>query len=488
MLKKISFLLWGLALAGCASTVATEGGFNEANTEISEVNFGGKDNFRVGVLLPLSGSAAKQGQGLKNATMLALEDARNPKLILQYYDTKGTPSGARVAAENALNQQSQLLLGPLMSSSVEAISEQAGDRNVPIIAYNTNSRVLKDGVYTLGLLIEEQVDRIMTFAAEHGRANFALLIPDNQTGVAVAKAAVKSAQKNNVKITRIAFYRPNTTDFSDVLKQMTDYPTRVQRLNSFRAKLSAQAAGGDANAAKVLARLKTQETLGEVDFDAVLIPESGASLKAAVAMFGYYDVFSPKVKFLGTSIWDGTNLSKETTMRGSWYPALSRNHSSYFAGKYADLFGERPSSLYALGYDSVALASALAKQDNADLKTALTDPDGYIGINGAFRLFDDGRNQHSLDIVEVRENGNVIVDEAPRKFTQQEGFADNGQIITDSSYQAPRIFGKSASTAQTLIYGHPLGLENQPLDYIPSAQEREIIKEGLQKLNIVVPD
>lgn len=488
MLKKISFLLWGLALAGCSSTVATNSGFNEANTEISEVNFGGKENFRVGVLLPLSGNAGRQGQGLKNATMLALEDARNPNLILQYYDTKGTPAGARVAAENALNQQTQLILGPLMSSQVEAISEQAGGRNVPVIAYSTNSRVLKDGVYTLGLLVEEQVDRIMTYAAEHGRSNFALLLPDNQTGVAVAKAAVKAAQKNNVRITRVGFYRPNTTDFSEVLKQMTDYPTRVQRLNSFRAKLSAQAAKGDGNAAKVLSRLKTQETLGDVDFDAVLIPESGASLKAAIAMFGYYDVFSPKVKFLGTSIWDGTSLNKESTMRGSWYPSLSRTHSSYFAGKYADLFGERPSSLYSLGYDSVALASALSKQNNGDLKTAITDPDGYIGINGAFRLFDNGRNQHSLDIVEVRETGNVIIDEAPRKFVEKPDMTSDEQIIVDSSYQAPRFFGKSASTAQTLIYGHPLSLENQPLDYIPSAQEREIIKDGLQKLNIVVPD
>ena len=74
MLKKISFLFGFLALAGCQSTVVTQGGAEGSSTEISEVTLGNDGTFRVGVLLPLSGNAAKQGNGLKNATMLALED------------------------------------------------------------------------------------------------------------------------------------------------------------------------------------------------------------------------------------------------------------------------------------------------------------------------------------------------------------------------------------------------------------------------------
>ena len=71
MLKKISFLFGFLALAGCQSTVVTQGGAEGSSTEISEVTLGNDGTFRVGVLLPLSGNAAKQGNGLKNATMLA---------------------------------------------------------------------------------------------------------------------------------------------------------------------------------------------------------------------------------------------------------------------------------------------------------------------------------------------------------------------------------------------------------------------------------
>lgn len=69
-----------------------------------------------------------------------------------------------------------------------------------------------------------------------------------------------------------------------------------------------------------------------------------------------------------------------------------------------------------------------------------------------------------------------------------EPFDGNSAIVLEPGYQAPRIFGKDTSTAQSLIYGRSLGLENQPLDYIPTAQEKEIVREGLQKLNIVVPE
>ena len=156
VLKKYLVLFLLTVVAGCRSAeVATQSGFDSVATDYGEVSLGGRSDFRVGVLLPLSGEAAKQGQGLKNATMMALDDVRNPNLILQYYDTKSTPEGARVAIENALNQQSDLILGPLTSSEVRAVSNSAIDRGVPVIAFSTNTDVLQSNIYTLGLLIDE---------------------------------------------------------------------------------------------------------------------------------------------------------------------------------------------------------------------------------------------------------------------------------------------------------------------------------------------
>ena len=460
MLKKISSFFVILGLCACSSTgYRAIGGQNELYTETNEITVASRDDFRVGVLLPLTGEFAKQGNGLKNATMMALDDINDSHLLLQYYDTKGTPEGASVAVENALNQGSQLIIGPMLSSSVQAITPAAKGRNVPVIAFNSASDVLQNGIYTMGLLLDEQVDRVMTYSAQKGRSRFALLLPDNNTGIAVAKAAVKSAAKNNVTVTTIGFYKPGTTDFTDVLRKMTNYSARSAKLEQMKAQYKSQAAAGDVEASKMLKKLEQMDSYGDVGFDTVLIPDYGTSLKSAVAMFGYYDVFSPEVKFIGTSIWENTPLNKESTMRGSWYPAMTRQNSSYFFNKYTELFGERPSSLYAFGYDAVALASAISRNGTDNLDSKITNPEGYLGINGVFRFFPDGQNQHSLDVKEVRASGNYIVEAGPRKFLT----TDNIKGYDNDSYYKPTIYGKNPATAEMMIFGHTISAnEYQP--------------------------
>ncbi|MBQ8464453.1 MAG: penicillin-binding protein activator [Alphaproteobacteria bacterium] len=439
-----------LSLCACVSNrIRMGGGQNELYTETNDINVIAHEDFRVGVLLPLSGEFAKQGNGLKNATMMALDDLGDNAPVLQYYDTKGTPEGASIAVENALNQGAELIIGPMLSTSVQAIKPAVKSRGVPVIAFNSASDVLQDGIYTMGLLLEEQVDRIMTYTANKGRTRFAVLIPDNATGIAVVKAAVKSAAKNGATITAIGFYRPGTTDFTDLLKNMTNYAGRSAKLAEMKAQYKSAAVGGDASASKTLKKLEQLDSYGEVGFDAVLIPDAGTSLKSAVAMFGYYDVFSPEVKFIGTSIWENTSLNKETTMRGSWYPALTRQNSSYFNNKYKELFGEQPSSLYAFGYDAVALAAAISRFGSDDLDEKITNPEGYAGINGAFRFFADGRNQHSLDIKEVRGTGNYIVEAGPRKFISAPILSSDSNQLA----QMPAIYGKNRTTAEMMIFG-----------------------------------
>jgi len=453
VLKKIFYAFMMLNLCACASRgIYSRSGQNDLYTETNDINFIADREFRVGVLLPLSGDFAKQGNGLKNATMMALDDINDDGLVLQYYDTKGTPEGASVAMENAVNQGAQLIIGPMLSSSVQAITPTAKRKDIPVIAFNSASEVLQNGIYTMGLLIDEQVDRVITYTAQQGRSRFALLLPDNNTGIAVAKAAVKAAAKNNVSITSIGFYKSGTTDFTDILKEMTNYNARAAKLAQIKAQYSAAATAGNPEAVRMMKQLDKSDTYGGVDFDTVLIPDYGTTLKSAVAMFGYYDVFSPEVKFIGTSIWDNSNLNKETTMRGSWYPSLSRQNSSYFATKYMQLFNERPSSLYAFGYDAVALASAISRHDVNHLDSKITNPEGYIGLNGVFRFFPDGHNQHSLDIKEIRDSGNYIVDAAPLKFT------DTDNLISQELFlpSKPAIYGKNPETAQMMIFGRLL--------------------------------
>ena len=487
MFKKIGLLFACLVMFSCKST--SDIGLKSDGIDYSETTLGTSGNFRVGVLLPLTGAVGKYGQGLRNATLMAMEDVQNPNLVLQFYDTKGTESGARIAIENALNNRSQLIIGPLMSTSVAAITPKAISARVPVIAFSTSEDVLQENIYTLGLLIGEQTNRLISYAARKGRERFALLLPDNSTGIAVAKAAIRSAEKHEVKVARIAFYEPNTTDFSKVLREMTDFDRRSNRVKNIKEYLKNLSSKGDETAGISLKRLEPHDSLGDVDFDAVIIPENGPRLKSALSMFGYYDVSAPQVKFLGTSVWESTALNNEYAAKGAWYTTLSRTHSAYFAKKYQDLFGEKPNSLYSLAYDAIALASALAKNKSSDMTGVITNPDGYIGINGVFRLFKNGSNEHSLDIIEIRTDKDMIIDIASRKFDERNHEFDfsSREFVLREDFIAPVITGKDAYAAQRLIFGEPLLPVHQPMTYISAEDDKQITLDALARLKIQIP-
>ena len=486
VLKRFCFVLMCLLAASCGSTgnIKDEGGADSYHTDIAEIGISSAESFRVGMLLPLTGADARYGNGLKNASMLALNDFNNPNLVLQYYDTQSTPAGARIAIENALNQRADLIIGPLKSLEVQAITDETIYQGVPVIAFSTAQEVLQPTIYTLGLLIDEQVDRIMTYAADQGRKRFALLLPDNGTGAAVARAAVKSAQKNDVAVTVVGFYQPGASDFSGIAKEMTNYAQRHDRVARIKNKLQTAAQTGDTKAAHALKKLSTREGLGDVGFDALIIPENGAKLTAAISMFAYYDAAAPQVRFLGTSLWEGNRLNNEAAVASSLYPSVRRPLAGKFASQYYNTFNEKPSSLYTLAYDAVSIANRLAQTRGENLNEDIVTQGGFGGINDRVRFFADGSNQHSLDVVEIRPEGNIVVDSGSRYF---ETIAEPlPPVAIDANYRVPQIFGKDPSLAQVMIYGQVLPDENQVPTGIDPEADQEIADRQLRDMGIYI--
>lgn len=456
-IKKIKFLFWALILTGCqqllpihSDNISVRSGF-EQSSDMSYSEFASIKTFSTAMLLPLSGKAATYGQGLKNAAMMALEDMNNTHLVINFYDTKSTPAGAASAAKEAANDGNKLIIGPLMSEEVAAAGKAVHYDNIPLISFSTSPAVLQKGIYTLGLLNNEQVERIISYAAKKGRQKIAVLVPDTTSGLSTAKAAVFAAAANGAEVVKIAFYPPETLDFAETVKAITDYETSSAEINKQKEMLQKQATAGDTQAVHELAMLKTVYSSGEVDFDAILIAENGNRLKSAAAMFGYYDISYPNVLFMGTSMWENTSLSKETTLYHSVYPVLSRVHNDYFNKKYENLFEQHPNQLFSFAYDSVALASALSKKNPNTLTENITDPDGYIGINGIFRIYENGTNKHSLDIVENTSGGAKIIDFAPKKIKDETSLQDN--LINPYLLSHPQIYGKDATLVYTHIFG-----------------------------------
>ena len=166
---------------------------------------------KIALLLPLTanGGAADIAKALKEAGELAVFEAGQAGIILTTKDTKGTPAGAQAAAQAAVNEGAELIIGPLFSSSVKAVAPVVQAANVPVIAFSTDRNVAAEGIYLLSFLPDQEVARVVDHAIASGRRNFAALVPKSPYGAVIERALVAEAKRKGGKVVAVERYARN---------------------------------------------------------------------------------------------------------------------------------------------------------------------------------------------------------------------------------------------------------------------------------------
>ncbi|HEX4026691.1 MAG TPA: penicillin-binding protein activator, partial [Rhizomicrobium sp.] len=267
---------------------------------------------RVGIILPFSsGTPATRAlaAAMLKAAELALFDSGNRAILLMTAD-EGSPDQAAAATSKLLSQGAEIIVGPLFGPSVSAVAPLARDRGVPVLAFSTERSVAGNGVYLLSFLPQNEVRRIVSYAASQGHHNFAAMVPQTPYGDVVANAfgeAVKSVNATNADVEHFA---PNSA-----------------------AVMAPAAAVAKSNA------------------DAILIAQGGGVLRAIAPSLAFNGLDPAKVKLLGTGLWDDAAITKEQTLDGGWFAAPEPDADGAFTEKYKNVYGAAPPQLASLAYD-----------------------------------------------------------------------------------------------------------------------------------------
>ena len=376
-----------------------------------------RQEIRLGILLPLSGPDAAIGKALLNAATLALFDARDQRLSLLPYDTNGTAEGATKAMAALLLQKPDLIIGPLFSHAIAAIKPMARQAEVNVIGFSSDYNVAGDGVFLLNFPIEEQIERVIRYASDQGYARFAALVPETTYGTRALKVFGTSVLKQDRVLSSIEFYPADSSKLVEPVKNIARYNDRRLRYTreiEFLEKLGED----DDLAQEMLKELKNLETLGEVEFDAILLPEGGAMLTTLAAWVSYYEIDPTKIKLLGTGLWDDEMLFLEPQLYGGWFAAPDHENANIFLKRYRKIYDENSPRLTTLAYDAVALAATLVRQKKLPdySHEQITNENGFSGIEGIFRFTDDGLIERGLAVYEVGNKEFTIIDPAPKNF------------------------------------------------------------------------
>jgi branched-chain amino acid transport system substrate-binding protein len=335
---------------------------------------------RVALLLPLSSQSADArnvAEALQRAAELALFDSGNKDILLMPRDDGGTADKAAAAARKAIDEGAEVIVGPLFAQAVAAVAPIARAEHVPVIAFSTDRTVGGQGVYLLSFQPETEVRRIIAFAAQRGHNAFAALVPRSPYGDVVADAFKSSVTAAGGSIT--------------TLQPFDERPDAVTE----PARMVAQSGA-----------------------DAVLISEGGTLLQSLGPALAVGGATNRNVKFLGTGLWDDTSVQREPMLSNGWFAAPPPAAFRDFATHYRRTYNANPPRIATLAYDAISLTALLSSGTPYDRFTtsALTDPNGFSGVDGIFRFRDDGSAERGLAILEVAPNGFTVVDPAPRAF------------------------------------------------------------------------
>ena len=152
---------------------------------------------QVALILPMTqnGATTSIGSSLRNAAELAYAEAGTNDLTILVKDDKGSTDGAHDAAQQALGEGAELVLGPLFAGNVREAAKVARAADKPVIGFSTDAASAGRGVYLLSFLIENYVDRIVDYAGQQGKKSYAALVPESDYGN-VALAEFQQAAAN----------------------------------------------------------------------------------------------------------------------------------------------------------------------------------------------------------------------------------------------------------------------------------------------------
>ena len=424
----------------------------------------------IGLLLPMSDERRAIGNlagHLYKAAQLALFDsaASNAsqrgsqitainqapsEVILRLHDTKGTPEGAREAVKAAIAADVDFLVGPLFAASVEAIVPLLQGRDIKALAFSNDSRAANNNLWLMGFLPEQNIDRVVSQAIAQGLTRFGALLPEGPYGARIGGQFHDAVRRFGGTVVQVESYPPDAKDMFEPVKRLARFESRtaahaaeMTRLkNEALALLSAEekaALPRDKNAAdealepdalfkslsdnapelvSAYEALKLTETLGDIPYDAVFLPEGGLALRNLAPLLPYFDIDPKRVKFIGTALWDDPALSQEPPLHGGWFAAPDGRNWSGFAARYETVYRRAPPRLAAMAYDGVSLAARLAAiaPDDPFALPLLTNTNGFAGIDGIIRLRPGGMNERGLAVREITRTTPLAVSTAPASF------------------------------------------------------------------------
>ncbi len=350
-----------------------------------------EEKIKIGLLVPTTGDNKNLGQQIIKSARIALKEIGSEKIEIYLKDTNSDPNKALKSATELKDMGIKVVIGPIFYESLIYLEE------VPEVTFLslTNKTVnLPSNVISAGINATSQLNTIKKFIENNEIKKTIFLTPKLDYEIEIKKAIKQS----KLKVNKHYIYDIEPTKLTAQIEKITNYKIRKQNLDDEIRRVENS---NLIDKEKQLEKLNKRYTIGNVNFDSVIISDFDQNLKSVITSLLYTDV-SPKNKyFIVFNQWFDESIINEKNLQPIYYPSVNKKNLQDFENKFNKEFKEIPNHLSLLSYDLIGLVYYLSlKNDLINKEKIFKEENSFKGKIGIFDI-ENNKINHRLNFYQI---------------------------------------------------------------------------------------
>ncbi len=313
-----------------------------------------KNLLKIGLLAPLSGEYKELGNSLVYSLQMALQEINDKNVYLIPRDSGSNDKDKlNEAIKDMKSQGVKIIIGPINNEDFDEVKKYS---ELIFISPSNLNPEFQNNIISIGVSLESQMLALSKFIKKKKRKKTVILIPNNQYTELVLNK-IKKLDLSNYRIFR---YNPDPKVLTGEIEKLTNYSQRKNNLEIRKKMISDK---DDEQSKRELELLEQRYTLGNVNFDSVIIVDFGNSLKSVLTSLLFTDVDQEKVLFTTVNQWFDESIFYENSVKDLFYPSINYKEFKKYKKKYFKTFNENPNEITILAYDALGLIYYIWKKD-----------------------------------------------------------------------------------------------------------------------------
>ena len=351
--------------------------FSLLNICLFSQNISASEKIKIGLIVPLTGENSIIGEKIIKSIRMAVNKINDEKIEIIPKDTKSNPIDALKVSKELYNDGVKIIIGPVFNESTKYLDDL---KHVTFISFTNKLIGNPKNVISAGVNAISQLQTIKKFNEENNLSKSIFLIPRSEFKNEIEEAI----NKTKIKYKEVFYYDREPTKLTKQIEELTKYQIRKNNLKNEIKRLEGLSFKDKETK---IENLKNKDTLGNINFDSVVIADFDENLKSVATSLLYTDVSSKRIHYITLNQWFDESLLKENSIHPIYFPSINKENYELFINDYKNVYGLDGDQLSFLSFDLIGLVYYLIyKNDFKISKRMFYKKNKFRGKIGIFEI------------------------------------------------------------------------------------------------------